>query len=297
MTLASDRVSKTHTTTISSNAIDMDTIHEILNDVDNLIGLGNVKKEIHDMVNMMLINEMRRRKGLKNPVVSRHLVFTGNPGTGKTTIARAIGKIYKTLGVLEKGHMIETDRAGMVAGYMGQTAEKVTEVVKSAMGGILFIDEAYSLVTDSEGDFGQEAINTLLKLMEDNRDNLVVIVAGYTEEMQDFINSNPGLRSRFNRYIQFNDYSDDELLQIFKSYVDEQDYILEDGTDEVIRNAIINIRSGEGDNFGNARSMRNYFEKVISNQANRLIDIDSAQITDADGDELMMINKADLTVL
>ena len=168
----------------SEATIDMDTINSILADVDSLIGLGNVKKEIHDMVNMILINEMRRRKGLKSPVMSRHLVFTGNPGTGKTTIARAIGQIYKTLGILEKGHMIETDRSGMVAGYMGQTAEKVTEVVNKAMGGILFIDEAYSLVSDNEGDYGQEAINTLLKLMEDNRDNLVVIVAGYTNQME-----------------------------------------------------------------------------------------------------------------
>jgi SpoVK/Ycf46/Vps4 family AAA+-type ATPase len=261
-----------------------------------MVGPGNVKKEIHDMVNMMLINEMRRRKGLKNPVVSRHLVFTGNPGTGKTTIARAIGKIYKTLGILEKGHMIETDRAGMVAGYMGQTAEKVTDVVKQAMGGILFIDEAYSLVTESEGDFGQEAINTLLKLMEDNRDNLVVIVAGYTEEMQDFINSNPGLRSRFNRYIQFNDYSDEELLQIFKAYVDEQDYILEEGTDETVLEAVKNIRSSEGENFGNARSMRNYFEKVISHQANRLIDVSSMSFSGGDDDELMKIKKEDLVM-
>ena len=254
----------------------------------------SVKKEIHDMVNMMLINEMRRRKGLKNPVVSRHLVFTGNPGTGKTTIARAIGKIYKTLGILEKGHMIETDRSGMVAGYMGQTAEKVTEVVKTAMGGILFIDEAYSLVSDNEGDFGQEAINTLLKLMEDNRDSLVVIVAGYTEEMESFINSNPGLRSRFNRYIQFNDYTDDELLQIFKQYVDEQDYKLEDDIDGVIMDAIRSIHASEGDNFGNARSMRNYFEKVISNQANRLIQVGAAGFDDAD--ELMIIKKEDFKI-
>ena len=271
--------------------IDMDTIHGILSDVDSMIGLGSVKKEIHDMVNMMLINEMRRRKGLKSPVVSRHLVFTGNPGTGKTTIARAIGKIYKTLGILEKGHMIETDRSGMVAGYMGQTAEKVTEVVKKAMGGILFIDEAYSLVTDSEGDFGQEAINTLLKLMEDNRDNLVVIVAGYTEEMEDFINSNPGLRSRFNRYIQFNDYSDEELLQIFKEYVTKQDFLLEEDTDDVILKAIAGLREHESENFGNARSVRNYFENVISNQANRLI---KESGTSSNMDELMLIKRVDL---
>jgi SpoVK/Ycf46/Vps4 family AAA+-type ATPase len=244
------------------------------------------------MVNMMLINEMRRRKGLKSPVVSRHLVFTGNRGTGKTTIARAIGKIYKTLGILEKGHMIETDRTGMVAGYMGQTAEKVSEVVKQAMGGILFIDEAYSLVSENEGDFGQEAINTLLKLMEDNRDNLIVIVAGYTEEMKDFINSNPGLRSRFNRYIQFNDYSDDELLQIFKEYVSGQDFVLEEGTDEVILDAIQKIRAEEEENFGNARSVRNYFEKVISNQANRLMELGTAGFDNED--DLMTITRTDL---
>ena len=215
------------------------------------------------MVNMILINEMRRRKGLKSPVMSRHLVFTGNPGTGKTTIARAIGQIYKTLGILEKGHMIETDRSGMVAGYMGQTAEKVTEVVNKAMGGILFIDEAYSLVSDNEGDYGQEAINTLLKLMEDNRDNLVVIVAGYTNQMENFINSNPGLRSRFNRYIQFNDYSDEELLEIFKGYATQQDYNLEEGSDEVILKSITKLRDNETGNFGNARSVRNYFEKAF----------------------------------
>ena len=277
---------------IGNSPIDMDTINEILADVDGLIGLGNVKKEIHDMVNMMIVNEMRRRKGLKNPVMSRHLVFTGNPGTGKTTIARVIGRIYKTLGILEKGHMIETDRSGMVAGYMGQTAEKVNDVVKQAKGGILFIDEAYSLVSENEGDFGQEAINTLLKLMEDNRDSLVVIVAGYTEEMKDIINSNPGLRSRFNKYIQFEDYSDDELLQIFKTYVDEQDYILEEDIDDVILTVIRQIRADEGDNFGNARSMRNFFEKVISNQANRLISVGALE---SEGeDDLMKIKKEDI---
>ncbi|MBR6403104.1 MAG: AAA family ATPase [Eubacterium sp.] len=275
------------------DVIDMDTINEILNDVDSMIGLGNVKKEIHDMVNMILINEMRRRKGLKSPVMSRHLVFTGNPGTGKTTIARAIGQIYKTLGILERGHMIETDRSGMVAGYMGQTAEKVNEVVNRAMGGILFIDEAYSLVSDNEGDYGQEAINTLLKLMEDNRDNLVVIVAGYTNEMENFINSNPGLRSRFNRYIHFKDYSDDELLQIFKGYVNQQDYNLEEGSDDIILKAISKLRANEIDNFGNARSVRNYFENVITNQANRLM---SDSGVSSEMDELMLIKCCDLDI-
>ena len=156
------------------------TIQSILDDIDSMIGLESVKHEIHNLVNLLQVQKMRAEKGLKHPVMSNHLVFTGNPGTGKTTIARKISKIYKCLGLLEKGHLVETDRSGMVAGYMGQTAEKVTELINSAMGGILFIDEAYALSNNKmEGDFGQEAIHTLLKAMEDHRDNLIVIVAGY----------------------------------------------------------------------------------------------------------------------
>ena len=167
--------------------------------------------------------------------------------------------------------MIETDRAGLVAGYMGQTAEKVKEVADKAMGGILFIDEAYTLVYDNEGDFGQEAVDTLLKIMEDKRDELIVIVAGYPDLMEKFLDSNPGLRSRFNKYIHFEDYSDEELLTIFKAYVEEQDYSLAEGIDEVILSKIADIREKAGENFGNAREIRNFFEKVISRQANRIM--------------------------
>ena len=248
-----------------------DEINELLGKIDCLTGLGCVKKEIHDMVNLLMVQRIRERKGLKSTVISRHLVFTGNPGTGKTTVARILAKIYKSMGILKTGQMIETDRAGLVAGYMGQTAEKVKEVADKAMGGILFIDEAYTLVYDNEGDFGQEAVDTLLKIMEDKRDELIVIVAGYPDLMEKFLDSNPGLRSRFNKYIHFEDYSDEELLTIFKAYVEEQDYSLAEGIDEVILSKIADIREKAGENFGNAREIRNFFEKVISRQANRIM--------------------------
>jgi AAA+ superfamily predicted ATPase len=271
----------------------IDEINEILAKVDALIGLGNVKKEIHDMVNLLIVQKMREKKGLKSPAISRHLVFTGNPGTGKTTIARMMAQIYKCLGILECGHMIETDRAGLVAGYMGQTAEKVTEVAQSAMGGVLFIDEAYTLSNSKEGDFGQEAIDTLLKIMEDHRDNLIVIVAGYTDRMAEFLDSNPGLRSRFNKYIHFEDYTGEELLEIFRKYCAEQDYRLEEGLEEKLLLKITTMKMESGDNFGNARTMRNYFEKVISNQANRIMH-QSGMSMDGDMDALVLITAEDL---
>lgn len=279
-----------------SNMAGKQEIEELLSRIDELIGLGCVKKEIHDMVNLLMVQRIRERKGLKAATVSRHLVFTGNPGTGKTTIARILAKIYKSMGILKTGQLIETDRSGLVAGYMGQTAEKVREVAEKAMGGILFIDEAYTLVYDNEGDFGQEAVDTLLKIMEDRRDELIVIVAGYPDLMEKFLDSNPGLRSRFNKYIHFEDYSDEELLSIFKTYVDEQDYTLEEGIDENVLSAIAAIREKAGENFGNAREIRNFFEKVISRQANRIMEISADELYKDEG-LLTTITADDLNVM
>lgn len=268
-------------------------IKALLDDIDSMIGLDGVKKEIHSLVNILQVQKIRKERGLKYPVMSNHLVFIGNPGTGKTTVARKIGQIYKCLGLLEKGDLTETDRSGLVAGYMGQTAEKVQEVVEKAMGGILFIDEAYALTSyeNNGGDFGQEAVDTLLKLMEDNRDRLIVIVAGYPEPMEKFLDSNPGLRSRFNKYIQFEDYSVSQLVDIFIEMCTSQDFIIGEGVKEELALKIGVMVANAGENFANAREIRNYFENVVAKQAERLM---KKSYDEINGDTLLTIEKEDL---
>lgn len=267
--------------------IDQDKINCILGDIDKLIGLEQVKKEIHDMVNLTIVQKMRGKKGLKNVGISKHLVFSGNPGTGKTTIARKIAQLYAQLGITETDKLVETDRADLVSGYMGQTAANVKRIANDAMGGILFIDEAYTLSNSGlENDYGQEAIDTLIKIMEDERNKLVVIVAGYIDEMEKFIDSNPGLRSRFNKYIHFDDYSDEDLLKIFEHFCHEQDYTIDENAYDLLKSRIISLRKEPGV-FANARAVRNYFEKVISKQANRIVS-DISRLSAAELQHLMI---------
>ena len=239
--------------------------------LNELTGMQSVKTEINNMINLLKICKIRQENGLQTPPVTNHMVFLGNPGTGKTTVARILAKIYHGLGVLSKGHLVEVDRSGLVAGYMGQTSEKVTEVIEKAKGGILFIDEAYALANGQQGDFGQEAIDILNKAMEDNREDLIVIAAGYHDEMQDFLDANPGLRSRFNRTIEFPNYDAEELLEIMTNRAKSLDYTLTDDAVQYVQDTFTRILACPPENFGNARSVRNYLDRVIHNQANRLI--------------------------
>mgnify|MGYP002623748842 CR=1 FL=1 len=266
------------------------TVEEALEELNSLVGLDAVKKEVNSLVNLMKVQAIRREKGMKEPSISKHMVFSGNPGTGKTTVARLLAGIYNSLGALSKGHLVEVDRSGLVSGYVGQTAGKVMEVVNSAMGGVLFVDEAYTLTAGkSKEDFGQEAVDTLLKAMEDNRDDLVVIVAGYTDLMEEFLSSNPGLRSRFNKFIYFTDYEPEQLLQIMKGMAGKQDYVLSEAACEKALNYFKMRCENKSENFANARDARNYLENAISAQAGRVI---AKGITDKD--ELMRLDECDL---
>ena len=260
-----------------------------MEDLDSLVGLTTIKHDVKELMAFVKIQKMRKDEGLKSVPTSLHLVFTGNPGTGKTTVARIIGRLYKQIGVLSKGQLIEVDRSGLVAGYVGQTAIKTQERIKEAMGGVLFIDEAYALAGGDQDSFGQEAINTILKAMEDNREDLVIIVAGYTEPMERFINSNPGLKSRFNKYIEFADYTIDELEAIFYMNCKKYDYVVEEEIKHQIRALIVARKFQALENFANAREVRNLFEEIITNQARRV-----AKIEHPTHDELKTITFDDL---
>ena len=259
--------------TIAAKAeADPQALSLLLSDLNALIGLSSIKSDVAKHINLLRVQQMRREKGLSVPEQSLHMVFSGNPGTGKTSVARLIAEIYKQMGILSKGQFVETDRTGLVAEYLGQTAPKVQAVVKKAIGGVLFIDEAYTLSGNDRGSdqFGQEAVDTLLKLMEDHRNDLIVIVAGYTEPMQRFIESNPGLQSRFNKYLHFEDYSPNDLTSIFTRLAKQHDYELTATAQAKVTAVFQQAYQNRSQTFGNARLSRNLFEKAISEHAMRI---------------------------
>lgn len=254
----------------SSEEDDKEDDGDPLSKLDELIGLDPVKKDVKMLTNFLRIQRKRKLSGLKEAPISYHCVFTGNPGTGKTTVARILAEIYRAMGIVKKGHLVETDRSGLVGEYVGQTAVKTNKIIDSALDGVLFIDEAYTLVQGGERDYGGEAIATLLKRMEDDRDRLVVILAGYTDEMRKFIDSNPGLQSRFNRYIQFPDYTAEELAKIFLLTAERSQYSCDKDVRASLRDVMKYAVDAKDKNFGNGRFVRNLFEKAIQRQAVRL---------------------------
>ena len=263
-------------------------MEDLLAELDGYIGLDVIKEEVRSLINMVKITQLRRQHGLPTSDLSLHMVFSGNPGTGKTMMARLMSRIYRSLGILSKGQLVEVDRSGLVAGYVGQTAIKTRKVIEKALGGVLFIDEAYALNGKSENDFGQEAIDTILKAMEDNRDDLVVIVAGYTELMDRFIHSNPGLESRFNRFMHFPDYSVEEMMGIFDMRCKGSCYQLTEDARPLVRDYIAE-ESADQESFGNGRGVRNIFEHIIVAQNNRL-----ARQENVSREDLMVLTAEDI---
>lgn len=261
----------------------------LLSELDSLVGLQTVKQDVHSLTNFIRVTKLRKSRGMKVPTVSYHLVFTGNPGTGKTTVARLVAEIYHAMGILPQGQLVEADRSSLVAGYLGQTAIKTQEVIRKALGGVLFIDEAYSLVNDKSDSYGKEAIETLLKAMEDHRDELVVIVAGYEGLMREFIRSNPGLSSRFSKYFNFPDYEGRDMFQIFLRFCSINDYLVQPRSELFLQEKFNELYQGRSEHFGNARTVRNLFEKAVSHQADRL-----ARQEDVTDTELMTLTAEDL---
>lgn len=269
--------------------VQSETLEDIQQELNSYIGLEAIKKDVNSLINYIKIYQRRLQAKLTVPEISWHMVFTGNPGTGKTTIARLMGRIFKVLDILPKGHLVEADRSSLVAGYVGQTAKKTKELIDSAIGGVLFIDEAYTLSNSgSENDFGREAIDTLLKEMEDHRRDLIVIVAGYNELMKNFIDSNPGLRSRFNRYFDFPDYTEKQLIEIFNKICTDNSYHLNKEAEKILVQEIRQLV--QNPSFGNARGVRNLFEKALMRQADRLVIIDHELTVD----ELMELVSSDI---
>ena len=273
---ALDQILAASKTTEKNSAVndfpENDSLEKVLEELHQLVGLEKVKNDVKELINLLEIQKRRDSKGLKNIEITLHTVFLGPPGTGKTSVARLLSRIYKHLGFLSKGQLYETDREGMIAGFVGQTATKVDKVIQESLGGVLFIDEAYALTQNIMGnDYGSEAVNTLLKRMEDHREDLSVVAAGYTEPMKIFIESNPGLRSRFNRFFYFDHFTAEQLYQIFEGFCKNADFIINDDAKEKLGDTFDLLVDKKDESFGNARVVRNLFEKCVQNQANRII--------------------------
>lgn len=268
----------------------LDNIEDLKKELEGYIGLSVIKKEVQSLINLVTVQKLRKQNDLPVEDLSLHMVFSGNPGTGKTMIARLMSRIYRSLGILSKGQLIEVDRGGLVAGYVGQTAIKTGEAIGKALGGVLFVDEAYALTDHGENDYGQEAVDTLLKAMEDHRDDLIVIVAGYTELMKEFVHSNPGLESRFNRFMHFPDYTVEEMIAIFDMRCEKSGYELAADARELLK-GLLALLSLDTKGFGNARGVRNLFERAVSAQADRL-----ASLTEVTRATLMLLTSDDLRV-